>query len=69
MDVKNPNLKFLCQLENGASYEAILQPDGTFLTEGGKMGTYNYSHPGDIIGIIKHMVWDVLPHFMNADYQ
>ena len=37
-DPDNSNLKFLAALENGASYEAILQPDGTYLTRWQKNG-------------------------------
>ncbi len=69
MDVKNPNLKFLCQQENGASYEAILQPDGQYLTTGLQQGTYNYAHPGSLWGMTKHTFLDVLPHFVRSDYE
>jgi hypothetical protein len=69
MDINNPNLKFLCKLENGGSYEAILQPNGQYLTEGIKQGTYNYGHPSGFVGILKHTIWDVLPHFVNSKYE
>ena len=67
-DPKNPNLKFLSKIESGGSYEAILQPDGTYLTTGLKKGTYNYGHPSGFWGIIKHTVLDVIPHFINGKY-
>lgn len=68
-DEDNPNLKFLSPLENGESMEAILQPDGTYLTTGPKQGTYNYGHPVGFVGLVKHTVWDVLPHFANGKYR
>ena len=68
-DIKNPNLKFLSELENGGSYEAILQPDGTYLTDGKKQGTYNYGHPSGFWGSFKHVFLDVLPHFVNGKYK
>lgn len=68
MDPKQPNLKFLSALENGGSYEAIIQPDGTLLETGKKRGTYNYGHPSGIWGSIKHVVLDVIPHFVNSNY-
>lgn len=67
-DPKNPNLKLLSKDKTGGSYEAILQPDGTFLIDGPKQGTYNYSHPGGILGSIKHVFLDVIPHFVSDDY-
>jgi hypothetical protein len=67
-DTKNPNLKFLSELENGCSYEAILQPDGTYLTTGKKQGTYNYAHPSGFWGSFKHVFLDVIPHFFNDKY-
>lgn len=69
MDVNNANLKFLCPLGNGGSYEAILQPDGQYLTEGIKQGTYNYGHPSGLGGMLKHTLWDVIPHFVNSNYE
>jgi len=69
MDVNNANLKFLCPLENGGSYEAILQPNGQYLTEGIKQGTYNYGHPSGLWGMLKHTLWDVIPHFVNSSYE
>lgn len=69
MDVNNPNLKFLCKLDNGGSYEAILQPDGQYLTKGKKQGTYNYGHPSGLPGTLKHTMWDVIPHFVNSAYE
>lgn len=68
-DPKNSNLKFLSKLHNGGSYEAILQVDGTYLTTGKKQGTYNYGHPGGFWGNIKHVLFDVIPHFSSARYQ
>lgn len=67
-DPKHPNVKFLSTTSNGGSYEAILQPDGSYLTEGPKRGTYNYGHPGSLWGMIKHALLDVVPHFVNAEY-
>lgn len=69
MDINNPNLKFLCKLEEGGSYEAILQPDGQYLVDGKKQGTFNYGHPSGLWGMLKHALLDVLPHFVNADYE
>jgi hypothetical protein len=68
-DTKNPNLKFLSELDNGGSYEAILQPNGTYLTTGKKQGTYNYGHPSGFWGSLKHLFLDVLPHFVNGNYK
>jgi len=68
-DIKTPNYKFLSALDNGASYEAILQPDGTYLMNGSKQGTYNYGHPSGFFGTIKHAFYDVLPHFINSNYE
>lgn len=69
MDTKNPNLKFLSKTNSGGSFEAILQPDGTYLTEGLKQGTFNYGHPEGFWGSLKHAVLDVIPHFINANYR
>lgn len=68
-DIKNPNLKFLSELENGCSYEAILQPDGIYLIKGIKQGTYNYAHPSGFLGSFKHVFLDVIPHFFNGEYK
>jgi hypothetical protein len=68
MDPKNSNLKFLSKTPDGGSYEAILQPNGKYLTTGLKQGTYNYGHPSGMWGYIKHGILDVLPHFINANY-
>jgi len=68
-DTKNPNLKFLSETPNGGSYEVIIQPDGTYLTEGKKMGTYNYGHPDGLLGSLKHTLYDVIPHFVNSNYK
>lgn len=68
-DPKNPNLKLLCELESGASYEAILQPDGTYLTKGTKQGTYNYSNPKGIWGKIMHFLIDMMPGFITSNYK
>lgn len=68
-DTKNPNLKFLAELENGASYEAILQPNGEYLISGIKQGTYNYGHPSGFWGSVKHTFLDVIPHFVNGNYK
>ena len=64
-----PNLKFLSKTVDGGSFEAILQPDGTYLETGPQLGTYNYGHPQGIWGMVRHTVWDVLPHFANGDYR
>lgn len=69
MDINNPNLKFLCKLDNGGSYEAIMQPNGQYLTKGKKQGTYNYGHPSGFVGTLKHTLWDVIPHFVNSAYK
>ncbi len=68
-DRENPNLKFLSRTDNGGSYEAILQPNGEYLTTGLKQGTYNYSHPRGFLGSLKHGIFDVLPHFINSKYK
>jgi hypothetical protein len=67
-DPKNPNLKFLSKTGNGRSYEAILQPNGKYLKEGAKKGTYNYGHPSGFFGSTKHVFMDVIPHFINSKY-
>lgn len=69
IDPEHPNIKLLCLLPSGASYEAILQPDNTYLNESGKQGTYNYSSPKGFWGYFKHVIYDVLPHFINSNYQ
>lgn len=69
LDLENPNLKLLSKTNNGASYEAILQPNGSYLTTGEKQGTYNYGHPKGLIGLSKHTILDVIPHFINANYR
>ena len=63
-----PNLKFTCSTKNGCSFEAILQPSGNFLLEGPKRGTFNYAHPNGFIGNLKHLLIDLLPHLLNANY-
>jgi hypothetical protein len=68
-DPRASNLKFLCKTEDGGSMEAILQPNGNYLESGPLFGTYNYGHPEGLWGIIKHTVWDVLPHFANGNYR
>ncbi|MEM7187060.1 MAG: hypothetical protein AAF466_10410 [Bacteroidota bacterium] len=68
-DPETPNWKFLSETkEGGSSYEAILQPDGSYLTAGPKQGTYNYGHPIGLWGMIKHVVLDAIPHFFNGNY-
>jgi hypothetical protein len=64
-----PNLKFLSMLENSDSAEAILQPDGTWLNEGSKMGTYNYYNPSGFRGYTLHVLLDVIPHLFNTNYE
>lgn len=68
-DIENPNLKLLCELESGASYEAILLPDGTYLTTGTKQGTYNYSHPKGLWGKLMHFFFDMAPGFVTSNYE
>lgn len=68
-DPKNPNLKFLCETASGGSYEVIVQPDGKYLIEGLKQGTYNYGHPSGFFGSMKHVFLDVVPHFINSKYK
>lgn len=68
-DPKNPNLKFLSRTDDGGSYEVIMQPNGEYLTEGKKMGTYNYGHPSGFFGSLKHTFLDVFPHFVNSNYK
>jgi hypothetical protein len=68
-DPKNSNLKFLSKIKNKGSYEAILKPNGEYLTEGQKQGTYNYSHPSGFFNNIKHVLFDVIPHFINSKYK
>lgn len=63
-----PNLKFLSLNEKGGSFEAIMQPDGSYLITGSKQGTYNYSNPSGFRGYTKHAFLDVLPHFFNSNY-
>lgn len=67
-DSDNPNLKLLCIAENGASYEAILQPNGTYLICGPKQGTYNYSHPIGVWGKLIHFFLDMAPGFITSNY-
>jgi hypothetical protein len=68
-DPKSPNWKFLSEVKEGSgSYEAILQPDGTYLTTGTKQGTYNYGHPSGFWGSVRHTFLDLIPHFFNDDY-
>ncbi len=69
LDIENSNLKLLQITDDGASHEAILQPDGTYLTTGPKMATYNYEHPAGIWGMTKHAILDVFPHFANSNYK
>ena len=68
-EADNPNLKFLSKTEDGGSFEAILQTDGTYLETGPHLGTYNYGHPQGAWGMVRHAVWDVLPHFANGNYR
>jgi hypothetical protein len=68
-DPYHPNLKFLSPDDNGGSFEAILQPDGTFLLSGKKQGTYNYGHPEGIAGYVIHTFADVIPHLFNSGYK
>lgn len=67
-DPENSNLKFLSITESGSSYEAILQPNGEYLIDGSRQGTYNYSHPDGFLGNMIHVIIDILPHLINSDY-
>jgi hypothetical protein len=67
-DPEYPNLKLLSLDGHGGSFEAILQPDGTYLISGKKQGTYNYSNPIGFSGYLKHIIVDVIPHFFSSDY-
>lgn len=68
LDVENPNLKFLCSDASGGSYEAILQPNGEWITRGILQGTYNFAHPNGVWGSIKHFFADMIPGFVNSQY-
>jgi hypothetical protein len=68
-DPYHPNLKFLSPDDGGGSFEAILQPDGTFLLSGKKQGTYNYGHPEGFAGFVIHTFADVIPHIFNSAYK
>jgi hypothetical protein len=63
-----PNKKFLHRDASGGSSEAILQPDGTYLTTGPLRGTYNYTDPTSLLGWPGHFLWDILPHYGSQDY-
>jgi hypothetical protein len=67
-DPDNSNLKFLCIQENGASFEVIIQPNGSYLNQGKKKGTYNYFHPAGFWGNTMHIFVDVIPHLINSKY-
>ena len=69
LNIENPNLKLLRLTNDGESHEAILQPNGDYLTTGPKKSTYNYGHPKGVIGMIKHIILDVFPHFINSNYK
>jgi hypothetical protein len=64
-----PNKKFTHRDSSGGSSEAIMRPDGTFITTGPLQGTYNYSHPEGILGNIGHFFQDMLPHYFNDEYE
>ncbi len=68
-DPENPYLKFLSKIDNNGSYEAILQPNGKYLTEGPQQGSYNYGHPSGFLGSIKHFFLDMIPHSINTEYK
>jgi hypothetical protein len=69
-DSNSPNWKFLSECKGSkGSYEAILQPDGSYLTKGKKQGTYNYGHPSGFLGNLRHTFLDVIPHFINGNYK
>jgi hypothetical protein len=67
-DPNNSNLKFLCIQESGSSFEVIIQPDGTYLNQGNKKGTYNYFHPSGFWGNTMHIIVDVIPHLITSKY-
>lgn len=67
-DPDYPNLKFLSPDTYGGSCETILQPDGTYLISGKKQGTYNYADPSGFTAYVKHIFFDVIPHFFSSDY-
>ena len=64
-----PYLKLLCIQKDGSSYEAILKPNNEYLTIGKERGTFNYSSPEGLWGIIKHTFIDVIPHFICSEYK
>lgn len=75
-DPDNPtNEKWLKPDGTGGSYEAILQPDGSYDTSSPYQGTYNYVHPTGMKwpyatpGNIGHFLYDVLPHEINPNYE
>ncbi len=68
IDPEHPNVKLLCLLPSGTSYEAILQPNGTYLNTSSKTSTYNYSSPKGFWASVKHGIFDVLPHLINSNY-
>lgn len=68
IDPEHPNIKLLCLLPNGDSYEAILQPNGSYLNKGSKISTYNYSSPKGFWASVKHGIVDVIPHLINSNY-
>ena len=63
-----PNKKFLHRDASGGSSEAILQPDGTYLTTGPLRGTYNYVDPTSLLGWPGHFLYDILPHYGSQNY-
>lgn len=64
-----PNIKLLSETGRCSSFEAILQPDGTYLMSGKERSTYNYCHPKDFFGKVGHLFVDVIPHLINSDYK
>ena len=64
-----PNLKFLSEDSLGGSVEAIMQVNGTYLEVGAERGTYNYCHPGNLWGKVKHVFADLIPHLINSEYK
>ncbi|WP_369255794.1 eCIS core domain-containing protein [Geodermatophilus amargosae] len=57
-----PNKKLLHKDASGGSSEAIRQPDGTYVTTGPLLGTYNFVHPEGLLGKVGHFFADVVPH-------
>ncbi len=66
---ESPNLKMLSKTNNGASFEAVVLPNGTLLLAGAQQATYNYSDPSGLLGNIGHLFLDLIPHWINSNYE